>query len=357
MIKNKETIVFFNGVYLPHIGGVERYTHELAKRLSKNYRVYIVTSNTENAMMIEDEGDVRVFRFPVRALLKNRLPILKKNDDYRKLLSAIKSLEIDHIICNTRFYETTFMGLKIAKERGITPMIIDHSGGYTLRSYEDFTIKRIAKYNPKFYSVSNNNKNWLKRTYGIESNGIIYNSVDRKKDFKKQKNEKIRILFAGRLVKTKGLMPLLSAFERLRKKYDIELVVVGKGPLMATAKAFSKHAIFLGGLRHQEVIKEFEKADIFVCPSLAAEGLPTTVLEAGINKCAIIATEWDGIKEIVGDDGVLIDKKANGLSNALEELLNNRSQIEKYQERIFKRVNNTFVWDKTIEVIEKELEK
>ena len=142
MTKNKKTIVFFNGVYLPHLGGVERYTFELANRLKDAYNIYIVTSNTENLAPISIENGIKIFRLPTRKLLKNRLPSLKKSEEYKALISEIENLEIDHIIINTRFYETTFLGLDLARLKNLTPIIIDHSGGFVLKPYEKTCIKK-----------------------------------------------------------------------------------------------------------------------------------------------------------------------------------------------------------------------
>ena len=39
-----KTIAIFSGYYLPHLGGVERYTYNLAKKLNNmGYRLIIVT--------------------------------------------------------------------------------------------------------------------------------------------------------------------------------------------------------------------------------------------------------------------------------------------------------------------------
>ncbi|MBR1875011.1 glycosyltransferase family 4 protein [Candidatus Saccharibacteria bacterium] len=357
MVKNK-TIIFFNGVYLPHVGGVERYTYELAKRLSKDYKVYIVTSNTDNLPGYCEEDGIGVFRLPVRKLpQKNRLPFLRKDSEYRKLLKKIKNLNPVHIICNTRFYETTFLGLRIAKEKGIKPIIIDHSGGYTLKAYEDLTIKKIKTYQPVFYSVSAASKRWLEKQYNISSSGIFYNSVDSKKDFRKPKNKTLRILFAGRLVKTKGIIPLLEVCNRLKKHYRIELIVVGDGPLLKTLKVQFKDATFMGALNHDDTLAEFEKADIFVCPSLASEGFPTSILEAGINKCAIIATDWPGIREMIEteENGILIDREAKALKDSLELLITNSKKRKELQENIFQQVNKKFTWSRTVTKVKKEL--
>ena len=40
-----QTIAIFSGYYLPHLGGVERYTYNLAQKLKKmGYKIIIITS-------------------------------------------------------------------------------------------------------------------------------------------------------------------------------------------------------------------------------------------------------------------------------------------------------------------------
>ena len=40
-----KTIAIFSGYYLPHLGGVERYTYNLSKKLhDMGYKITIVTS-------------------------------------------------------------------------------------------------------------------------------------------------------------------------------------------------------------------------------------------------------------------------------------------------------------------------
>ena len=49
MNNKKETIVFFSGYHLPHLGGIERYTDNLGQELiKKGFNVVVVTSNYNN---------------------------------------------------------------------------------------------------------------------------------------------------------------------------------------------------------------------------------------------------------------------------------------------------------------------
>lgn len=357
MTKNK-TIVIFNGFYLPHLGGVERYTAGLVYELKKDYNIFIVTTNVPTQKNVEEKDGITIFRLPTQKILKNRFPILKKNATYKNLFSRIRGLDISHVIINTRYYETSLLGLKIAKEKGLTPIIIDHSSDYILKPYEIIQNKKIMKYNPIFYTVSECTAKWLK-TLGIKSEGVFYNSTNQKKDFKKTKNKKTRIIFAGRLMKEKGVNLLVNSYEKLKDKYDVELEIIGDGPLYKNIKEKHKDIILTGTLSHNEALKEMEKADIFAFPTLYPEGFPTVILEAAMEKCAIISTDRGGVKELIedGKTGIIIENDASDLTDRIEDLLKNPEKSRRLGENAFKKVNENFTWKKTVDKVRKELAK
>jgi glycosyltransferase involved in cell wall biosynthesis len=102
-----------------------------------------------------------------------------------------------------------------------------------------------------------------------------------------------------------------------------------------------------------------EKADIFVFPTLYPEGFPTVILEAAMQKCAIISTDRGGIKELITDNdiGVILKNDASDLTEKLENLLKDPEKIRKYGEKAFKKTNEKFTWDRTIKTIKEELRK
>ncbi|MBR1801615.1 glycosyltransferase family 4 protein [Candidatus Saccharibacteria bacterium] len=361
MTKNKKTIVFFNGVYLPHLGGVERYTFELANRLKDAYNIYIVTSNTENLAPISIENGIKIFRLPTRKLLKNRLPSLKKSEEYKALISEIENLEIDHIIINTRFYETTFLGLDLARLKNLTPIIIDHSGGFVLKPYEKTCIKKIKSFSPKFYSVSKTNQKFLKENFNISSHGIFSNAIDSSKNFTKKSNSPVKILFAGRIMKEKGIVDLLEAYRKIKNHVNAELIVAGDGKLLKTLKEKYRGVKFLGKVSHEKTLQLFREADIFVFPTYYREGFPTVLLEAGTNKCAVVIyDDSGGARELVGGkENAALAKQKNieDLKRKLEQLISDEEYRRSLQENLFARVNEKYTWDKTIAKIKEELEK
>ena len=353
-----KTLVIFNGFYLPHLGGVERYTAGMISELKKYYRIVLVTSNAYNEANYEKKDGIEIYRLDTHILFKNRLPILRHNSANKKILSELKALDIANVICNTRYYGITLMGLKLAREKNITPIIIDHSSGYVVEPYEKFMLKRINRYSPKYYAVSLETANWLKKI-GIKTEGIFYNSVEPQKNFKKSRTKEIRLIYAGRLMKEKGLEYIIDSFADLSKKYKLSLKIVGSGPL---ADKISKKNIpnmaFLGPLEHDRVLEEFRNSDIFLFPTMYPEGFPTVILEAAESKCAIIATDKGGTKELITSDkvGVLLNSP-DELTTELEKLIKDQSRLAAIQEEVFKKVNENFVWPKTAEVIRKELKK
>ena len=88
-VKRKKTIAFFNGFYIPHLGGVERYTNKLSEQLQKKYNIIIVTTNDSNTKNYEVSNGIKIYRLPIHNLFKNRYPILKKNREYKTLLDTL----------------------------------------------------------------------------------------------------------------------------------------------------------------------------------------------------------------------------------------------------------------------------
>ena len=374
MKKNKKTIAFFNGFYIPHLGGVERYTSNLSEQLKENYNIIVVTTNDSNTKNIEVVDDVKVYRLPVYNLCKNRYPFLKKNKEYKELLNKILKEKIDFIICNTRYYQTSILGAKVAKEKNTKLFFLDHSSNHVTVGnklldrcgaiYEDYLTNKIKKYNPKFYGVSKKCNEWLKY-FNIEASGVFYNSIDDsvyKKFYKEKKNKKTKISYIGRIIPEKGVINLLDAFEEINKKYkNIELVIAGDGPILKDLKEKykNKNITFLGKIGYEDVMKLCVETDIFVHPSMYPEGLPTSILEAGIMKTAIIATDRGGTCEVINDKkyGLIVEENKEDLVDKLSYLLDNPDKIKELKENIHERIIKNFTWKQTAKAVEKELEK
>lgn len=125
------------------------------------------------------------------------------------------------------------------------------------------------------------------------------------------------LLFVGRLVPSKGIWEALKAVAVLhRAGYDVELTVVGDGPLRTELEAWvarqglASRIHFTGFLRAQspELLDVYRRADVLLLPSYA-EGMPLVVLEAMAQGVAVIASRVGGVPDLVrhGETGLLVD--------------------------------------------------
>lgn len=364
-----KTIAIFSGYALPHLGGIERYVHNLSNRLiEKGYRVVIVSSNYDNFNNYEEDGNLINIRIPIYNLFKNRYPLPRKNKEYYDLIKKLDSLKIDRIIVNTRFHLTTLVGAKFGKKHDIPVYLIEHGSNHLSVNnkildffgliYEHILTSYVERYVNYNYGVSKDATNWQKH-FKIESDGVWYNSIVRfDKGMKVTKNDKkTTILYAGRILKDKGVEDLIKAYKKVESDFkDSELVIAGDGNFLDYLKKYSsKNIKFLGKVNFDELIKVYQKADIFVHPSHYPEGLPTCILEAGLMKCAVIATPNGGTKYFLnGKNGIVVNSQKE-LEKSLYKLLSDKKLTIKMGEELNKTVIKYFTWEKTTDKILRDM--
>jgi len=357
-----KTIAIFSGYTIPHLGGVEKYTDNLSKQLiKKGYRVVIISSNYNNENSYEESDNLVNIKIPIFKIFKNRYPIPKKNKEYKRLVKKLNNYKIDKIIVNTRFHLTSHIGAKYGKKHGISVYLIEHGSNYVTldnkfidffaNRYEDFLTWKIKRKVKEFYGVSKAANEWLKK-YHIKAKGVWYNSIDTTQKVPLKKEHKdINFLYAGRLIKQKGVENVLDAFCNLEKKYNnIKLYIAGAGlELKKYKNKYDNEKIFfLGKLDYSKLLKYYAITDVFLYPPLWPEGLPTSILEAGLLKCAVIGTKQGGIVEILNsENGLLIDNDLDSLINAMELLINDRKIRNKIINNLYKDILNKFSWDVT----------
>lgn len=365
--KNKEHICIFSGFYLPHLGGVERFTDKFSQQLyTRGYDVSVISFMHETLKEIEKKDYCTIYRVPCLKLFLTRYPIINFLSSRIKSITRIfKSKDIDIIVLQTRFFTTSVWGAILAKKYDIPCILIEHgTNHFTVNNkildffgekYEHLLTNILKRYVKYFYGVSTPCTEWLKH-FDIKARGVIYNSVSSIKAVTKKplKNRNIKISYAGRLIKEKGVLNLISVFEKLNLKYkNIELFIAGKGPLFDDLNSRypdNKSIHMLGMLDYEEVMKLYSDTDVFVHPSMYPEGLPTSILEAGINNCAIVATDRGGTVEVINDEkyGIIVEENEESLYNALENLIQNPKRIEILGKNIYQRILNNFTWKATV---------
>ncbi|MDE6234059.1 MAG: glycosyltransferase, partial [Lachnospiraceae bacterium] len=86
----------FSAQYLPHMGGVERYTYYLSKELIKlGNKVTVVTSKVSGLPEHEISEGIEIYRMPSYNLMDGRLPVLKPGRKTRNVGKALKAGKYD----------------------------------------------------------------------------------------------------------------------------------------------------------------------------------------------------------------------------------------------------------------------
>lgn len=169
---------------------------------------------------------------------------------------------------------------------------------------------------------------------------------------------RIVIGYVGRLVPAKGLTYLISAVERLQSEYSkIALLIVGDGPLRKELESMTEHfdvdVVFAGW--QSDIAPYYAVMDIFVLPSLF-EGLPNVLLEAMAMGKAVVATDVGGNSDLVfdGDNGFLVSvRDSEQIASALRKLISDDGLRRRMGVRSRQIVTESFVWSKTVRMVEK----
>ena len=156
-------------------------------------------------------------------------------------------------------------------------------------------------------------------------NAIDLNIIP-KKSTRQYENQ---IIFAGRLSKEKGVEILLKTGEQLPDSYH--LLIAGSGPLEEKVKnlaAKKSNIHYLGYQQKQDVLSLIHSSDLLLQPSLE-EGISSTILESmGCGTC-ILASNIEGISEVVqnGKTGVLVEpNNSNAILNEIQDLLQKKEK-------------------------------
>lgn len=152
----------------------------------------------------------------------------------------------------------------------------------------------------------------------------------------------------GRLVKAKDQYTLIKGFSLIKARCpQAKLVIIGAGDLEAVLREQIKELqlendILLTGYLHLgfRLMKAF---DVFVLTSIK-EAFGRVLLEAMIAKVPIIATKTNGIPEVVGNAGILIDAKQPEqlAEKMLDYYLLSKSELEKWANLGEQRAINDF---------------
>jgi phosphatidylinositol alpha-mannosyltransferase len=154
---------------------------------------------------------------------------------------------------------------------------------------------------------------------------VLWNGVDLERfaSAAPSKADRPAIVFTGRHEPRKGLGVLLDAFSSIT--VDAELWVCGAGPEtegLRSRFAVDDRVVWLGRVDDDELARRLAGAEVFCSPALSGESFGLVVAEAMAAGTAVVASDIDGYRQVVGSAGVLVPAgDSRALASALESLL------------------------------------
>ena len=160
-------------------------------------------------------------------------------------------------------------------------------------------------------------------------------------------NRPLKLVYVGRLVRTKGLFEIVDAMAELKRDgREFELCIAGGGPdqaalMLASEKAGLTDRIrFLGSVFAAEKWQLWLESDVFVFPTFHREGLPYSLLEAMAAGCVPVTTPVAAIPDVMRDreHGLFVPANdAHALANAVAALDDDRAGLFRMAEAARRR--------------------
>ena len=307
-------VLFICSVYKPNLGGVETTIEQLSKHYADKGVDSLVLTKRYPYQLSETEeiGKTQIYRM---FRPKTDQDYLHSINFLKKHLINIKP-DIVHIIGIRR--PMPLYGLLLARYFQV-PFLVTFAGGDLPRPKEpdflriwqedkDKVINPIlqADYLTTFSEFTK--KQAFKSIPDIKNPiQVIYAGIDllKIKQIPGLDSEQAYFFTARRLEKVKGIDILIKAFDQVNKKNNnLKLIIAGDGPERESLKKLTfrlnlaNNVVFLGKIKHEQVIAFMKGALAHICPS-RAEGGGIVNFEAQAAGCLTIGSNAGGIPEYI----------------------------------------------------------
>lgn len=351
-------------------GGAQKYALDLACKFNGS-----IAAGTQGTELFESAKKLGAKTYPLKHLKRNINPwhdVLAIWEIY----SLIRKENPDLVHLNSS--KAGFLGSLAGKLAGVKVVFTAHGFFYFERS--PWLIKIIYTFLERFASlyrnliitVSEEDRKQALNHHLISPSKIqtIYNGIPKTKFLSKPEARKIlglsdQVLLLGNIAQLydrKDIVTLIKAVDLIPEnlKEKTNAVVIGEGP---DRKQFEQlinekqlnHLFFLPGYK-PDAGSLLKALDIFVLSS-RREGFPYVILEAMQAGLPIIATDVGGVKEALGEAGILVPPEDPAkLAEAIVNLVSNPGLRETLSAKALARSQN-FTQEKMFEETEKVYKK
>jgi glycosyltransferase involved in cell wall biosynthesis len=334
--------------YPPHIGGVETYAEELGHQLTRRgwHLTVLAPRLPRSASPHTQAGTTRILRFPAAEPVPTfPVPALWRPAFWRLLAEALQPPP-DLVISHTRFFPTSFLAGTVAWRLRRPWLHIEHGSSFVnvtsratslLARLYDLTAGRFVLTRATIVvSISEAVQQFVRtlsgRTTPVVRRGLDVAHIDRTParipGGTPDTAGKVVLVTVGRLSQWKGMDMTIQAVLALPPEIQQSLLylIVGDGEEKSRLTALARPPIiFLGARSSEETIGILKSADIYLHGSRAGGGLSTALLEALVCNCAVVATPYEGARELLVHErtGFLVPThNATVFSRAVLRLMN-----------------------------------
>lgn len=348
------------------VGGAQDNTLLTVERLNRDkYHLTLLCANdglwVRRAKMIKNLDLIFVNQ------LRRKIHLTKDFMAFWKIYQILRKGQYN--IVHTHSSKPGVLGRLAAKLAGV-PIVVHTIHGFPFNDFMNPIIQKfyimaerlLSKLSDKLITVSNLNlQKALRLRFAPVGKFVnIYSGIDfrrfdsptdirkKKKDLGIANGDKV-VGMIGRLSKQKAPLDFIQAMGKvLTKRQDVQILLVGDGELKAETLALSKQLNIDSRLKilgfRDDVPELLHLIDIFVLTSWW-EGLGRSLTEAMYTARPVVATDVDGVPELVEDGrtGLLVQPNdIQAIAEGVLHLLENEGEAEELGQNAAKRINEAF---------------
>lgn len=321
----------------PYPGGVTEHVRNLAEQfLARGHEVHVIAPSSVDPATLPER--------PILHRVGRPVPIPANGSVARITLPLRGYVQVKHLLA---FQGFDIVHLHEPMMPALPLTVLHHSPAINIGTFHAFGRSNIAYFyakpvlKPLFkrlhgkIAVSGPARDFVAQRfpgdYRIIPNGIDYaRFATRLTPIDRFEDDRLDVLFVGRLEKRKGLEYLLRAWPLVHEALPhVRLIVVGGGRRLEGYRRWvSAHGWrevhFVGHVSPDDLVRYYQTADVFCAPSTGQESFGIVLLEAMAAGRPIVASRIPGYAEVVqeGAEGLLVPpKEPAALAVALTRLL------------------------------------
>lgn len=348
-----KNILFSDSCRINCWGGVEKWVITMADSLhQKGYNTFLVCRK-DSIIERKTKG------LPVQTYNVNFYNSIDITSVWN-IQKIIREQNIGLIICSTNLdiklagLAGKLAGIPVISRQGLALITDRIKYKILIKNYTTSVLTNTLSIKKQYESYKWFPENHIQVIY----NGVAARTIDSgnvkvlRQQFISAPEEKL-ILSAGRLTTQKGFSYLIEA-ARIAQEQNRpwKFLIVGDGRektvLESLIKKYQLKNIRLIGFR-DNIQDYYACADIFVLSSIT-EGLPNVVLEAMIHKCPVIATNINGVCEVIENkkNGWIIPpRNSQAIFESINNCINDPVILKEMTQNAYQTVRDKFTVEKS----------